>query len=69
MPITSVAIDGSLPYISGLKDLDDFIVTNWFSDMPAHSGTNIGGFYFGYPVQNLTMNSFNNAILPLYMAQ
>ncbi|EIY2679243.1 hypothetical protein MMK78_006176 [Raoultella planticola] len=62
MPIPSIFINSPLPVIPGMKTLDDFIITNWFSDMPTNNGTRIGGFYFGTPVSNITMNSFNNAV-------
>ncbi|EPF1298333.1 hypothetical protein ACSQOT_004851 [Klebsiella michiganensis] len=61
MPISSIFIDGALQVIPGMKTLDDFIITNWFSDFPTVDGTKLGGYYFGTPVSNLAMNSFNNA--------
>ncbi len=61
MPIPAVFIDSDLPETPGQKNIDDFIVKNWFTDFPAVDGTKLGGYYFGNPVSNLAMNSFNNA--------
>ncbi|CAM3368769.1 hypothetical protein SB6411_00205 [Klebsiella spallanzanii] len=64
MSITSIKINGVLPVVPGMKTLDDFVVTNWFSDFPVVTGTNKGGYYFSDIVTDITLNSFNNA-LPL----
>lgn len=45
-----------------MKTLDDFIVTNWFPDFPAVTGTVIGGYYFSDIVNDIKLNSFNNAV-------
>lgn len=62
MPITSIYIDGKLPVISGMKTLNDFTVKNWFPDFPSTDGTPYGGYYFGTPVHDITLNSFDNTI-------
>lgn len=62
MSITSIKINGVLPMVPGMKTLDDFIVTNWFPDFPSVTGSVIGGYYFGSAVNDITLNSFNNAV-------
>lgn len=62
MPITSIFIDSELPVIPGMKTLNDFIITNWFKDMPDVDATPFAGYYFGTPAFDITMNSFNNTL-------
>lgn len=62
MSITSIYIAGKLPVIPGMKTLADFTVKNWFPDFPATDGTPYAGYYFGTPVHDITLNSFDNTI-------
>ncbi|HBT3899248.1 TPA: hypothetical protein MEZ67_003396 [Klebsiella pneumoniae] len=62
MSITSIYIDGKLPVIPGMKTLADFTVKNWFTDFPVTDGTPYAGYYFGTPVHDITLNSFDNAV-------
>ena len=62
MPIPAIYIGSPLTVIPGMKTLSDFIITNWFTGFPEVDGTKIGGYYFGTPVNNLAMNSFNNSV-------
>lgn len=60
--IISLAIDGELPFVQGMKNLRDFKITNWFEGFPElteFSAKPIGGYYFGKDVSDITLNSFN----------
>ena len=58
--ITSILIDGKIPFVSGMKKLSDFVVGNWFDDFPALSSASpYAGYYFGQYTDNIAANSFN----------
>ncbi|HBB4110746.1 TPA: hypothetical protein KAV37_001343 [Escherichia coli] len=59
MPISAIYIDATLPVISGMKNLSDFDVSNWFIGLPTTGATPYAGLYFGDPVTDITYNSYN----------
>ncbi|WP_232551159.1 hypothetical protein [Klebsiella michiganensis] len=59
--ITSIFINGTLPVVDGMKNLNDFIISNWFEDFPALSAaTPYAGYHFGQYVTDINNNSFNS---------
>lgn len=60
MSITSLFINAELPVIPGMKTLSDFSNKNWFRNLPSISAVPLSGYYFGTPVDDITLNSFDN---------
>lgn len=62
MAITSIFINGELPVIANMKTLDDFIISNFFKDLPSTDATPFAGFYFGERTTDITINSFDSDV-------
>ncbi|MEH8710263.1 hypothetical protein [Klebsiella quasipneumoniae] len=58
--ITSIFLDTVLPVIPGMKTLDDFIVKNYYSDVPV-SADWISGYYWDQVNPRIAANSINPA--------
>lgn len=61
MSITSIYIDEELKVIPGMKTLDDFLTLSWFRGLPGIGAVPFAGYYFGAPVTDTTLNSFDNS--------
>lgn len=58
--ITSIFINGEIPFVEGMKKLSDFEFKNWFADFPVlGSATPFAAYYFGAEATDITANNLN----------